>query len=195
MNPLRLAVRTGLLVALLLIAGCEGGNEVGGADSTSQVSGGLSAEPAKNPYSRDQTAIAALSDGNVTFAEYDAATQRVVACVEAQYGPIIKRVRETEISYGFHISEANPAVVAFYDQCRGELLTDVQVAWVTQNSPSEEELQARKQAYAECLSAAGFNVNSIEDQARESREADAARSRCLSSSGEGLIINNGDIEK
>lgn len=131
----------------------------------------------------DSSVDAALADGSVSFAEYEAAVQRTVDCVRDAWGDVITPLRRSDGAFGFSLSATQPEAMAFYDQCRQRFLDPVEIGWLNENAPSLDEQARMQEAFNECVEAAGFDPEAIDDDAARSPDASEVRERCMVDSG------------
>jgi hypothetical protein len=100
------------------------------------------------------------------------------------------------IQWDYHVgpmaNEVVDAQMKLHDECDAEFLSTVRSMWVTQNAPTEDQLQQRGEAYASCLREAGMDVSSAEEaealfrQGRldKAQQAERIRGRSKTYSGE-----------
>jgi hypothetical protein len=118
----------------------------------------------------------AMADGEVTFAEYEAAALRAVQCIDEIDGVVRGEARYSEhtrtyelgarysLPPGERITIDNMNESPYRergektDACYREHWNGINNAWAAQNQPSEQELFAARQALAACLREAGIDV-------------------------------------
>lgn len=115
----------------------------------------------------------AMADGEVTFAEYEAAALRAVQCVDEINGEIYGEARYDERTHTYQVAARQPPPASGQidlnspDQVRMAKATDacwkshwngINNAWAAQNQPTEQEMFDARQALAACLREAGIEV-------------------------------------
>jgi hypothetical protein len=106
---------------------------------------------------------ALLSDGVVTYAEYEEAVRATVTCIGNQgmqvFGPYPSSDGLLDFSYGGATTQEESAREAVLgNECEQSYLFYVSQAYSITIAPTESELQARLVQYAECLNQSGFDV-------------------------------------
>ena len=90
-------------------------------------------------HTRDPSVAAALADGRVTDAEYDAAADRVLTCFRVRFRSRITRETSEDGTHGFRIRlDADPAPnevqTGHLSECQARFLTDIASKWSEQRS-------------------------------------------------------------
>ena len=108
-------------------------------------------------------ASSVLSDEELTFDEYRAATDELVNCVRSQGVLITDPVYSTELhQFDYSIGpyatlEASDAALLVYESCDAEYLHDITSAWVGQ-TVTPELAQGIRDEIAVCLSNQGLEI-------------------------------------
>ena len=116
----------------------------------------------------------ALSDGVLTFAEYEAAVLAMATCIRDSplgiefatidaTGNLVRMPgpwldRRGRYQYSFFYPGSVPESEEKIASCRSEFLTAIENFWIVQVAPSEHELAAARRALGECLRAYGEEV-------------------------------------
>jgi hypothetical protein len=139
------------------------------------------------PADADQSVVNALSDGIVTRAEYDAAVNSTMACLDgkgiAHTAPVYEDSRDVPVwTYAVGpLPEEGKKTVTAYDDCWMRYERDVKSAWVTQQA-GRKGVTNEKGAVA-CAKALGLNLRSMDEllaQWRSGlRESMPEAERCL----------------
>jgi len=138
--------------------------------------------------SPDLSQVEALADGLVTRAEYDAAVDRTIACVEGSGAEVLeKRYEEFRTAPVWTYLVKDPAsrygVASAYDECWLKYERDVQAAWVAQHEPSASESAENAEKALECARQEGLRASSVEELLALPRIAPPANvigySRCM----------------
>jgi hypothetical protein len=108
---------------------------------------------------------AALKDGELTFAEYEAAALRTVQCVneKGMAGEAIFRPASRTYEVGARWQSTGDVALNEQnrqesDACYAEHWNGISQAWSAQNQPSEQTLQEARKALADCLREAGLEL-------------------------------------
>jgi hypothetical protein len=126
----------------------------------------------------------ALKDGELSFAEYEAAAAQTVQCMEDAglegEAKLDQQSRSYAIGARWQSSgdrAADKEKETASDNCYAQFWNGVSQAWAAENQPTESVLNAARQALAQCLRDAGLDVPvaaSSEDIAAVSHEASFA---------------------
>jgi hypothetical protein len=116
----------------------------------------------------------ALSDGILTFAEYEAAVLEMAACVREsplkiefaqldREGAVIRTGgpsldQRGRYQYSFFYPGSVPESEARIRFCRSEFLTSVENFWIVHVAPSEQDLAAARRALRACLGTSGAEL-------------------------------------
>ncbi len=179
-------------LAVILVAACTGGDDssppvlsagdgpqVESSSDESTMSDILAAaqdedagpgqpEETTGTLSSDISALqeAALSDGIVTFSEYEAALLSHIECAESEGLSIFDLSYDRvygQFEYLFSSGTADPEEsrndLETHDRCYEYHVEAVEFAWTSRPSPGEEELAAVRPAVASCLNDYGIDVS------------------------------------
>jgi hypothetical protein len=119
-------------------------------------------------FAAPQGQQAALSDGEVTFEEYETAIAETIACAEAagvdlEVEPAVGQ-RPTRIGFKGETVDEMDAQNAKVEQCKDDHLREVETTWSLQNAhASDDEVQAAFGAVTECMLANGASGPELED--------------------------------
>lgn len=150
-------MRRSKLLALLALAlavshSCGGGSELTEADLSPEVKAFLQRVGDDLPEAQRD----ALSDGVVTFAEYEAAYSHTVSCLR---GEGLKVEGPTTVNRGRFLSYSVAGGTGDADAaCRAEHLEYTDELWNLQAVPTETEMESIALEYATCLEAAGIST-------------------------------------
>jgi hypothetical protein len=137
----------GAALSLILLALWPSGDRAGGARAET------------NPQAE------ALSDGHVTWEEYESAIWRAFECVRAAGGEPMAaphlNAAGTSLTYSFFSDESGASDVAI--PCMEEHSMHVEQIWAGQNQPSAETLAAAETAMKECLVTGGYEQSEVAD--------------------------------
>lgn len=142
-----------ILGTALLIAGCSGAADQEGSSWDPMIAGMVAT--AKG-FQADL-----LSDGDLTYAEYERAVLAQVQCMEdAGYeanGPMPSRGHQ--IVYDYEAVKGDPdALVSTFDDCYSQYLDVVEPVWAYLHQPTEQEKFDEIQSLSACLFEAGSDV-------------------------------------
>lgn len=148
-------------VAVFGITGCQGGLEVGDTIAREAELGGLHEAAVAGGF-EFQAEI--LSDGLVSYAEYEAAVFATISCLREQglrvLGPTESSDGLLAYSYGgAETKEESDAQVVIGDECESRYLNYVSGGYKILHAPSAEEMQQRRLEYAECLHDRGYEIH------------------------------------
>lgn len=159
-----------LVVTFLMVVWLSG---CGGAGASSDTVG-KDRLPPENPWGLGPLEVSSfqmglLEDGELSFGEYESAVRATVACLEGE-GIWVSDVEldGDQFAYTFGGSasvDEQEVVEETYERCYSQYQSTVDLAWVVQNAPSEEESQAIRNEIAVCLRELGLEVG--EDPSHE----------------------------
>ena len=105
----------------------------------------------------------AISDGHVTWEEYESAIWRAFECVQAAGGePMAEphlNAAGTNLTYAF-FSDGDTASAAAIP-CMEENSMHIEQIWASQNQPSADTLAAAERAMRECLVTGGYGQTEV----------------------------------
>jgi hypothetical protein len=122
----------------------------------------------RDQWNDEQEAV--LADGVITLEEYNATTERVARCLEAD-GLTVYRLRGAGVGGADELSLEAPAatgsprdvVLGCYERHQGKL----SMVWAEQNRPTTEELTAHAAAIDSCLARRGVTPRPLEELAAD----------------------------
>lgn len=121
------------------------------------------------PVAVDQSVVEALADGNVSRAEYDAAVNSNLACLDAlgilHTDPVYEGFRDRPVwTYSVGpFGEGDGELVAASDECWFKFEADIQVQWVIQHAPSQAKVAANAKAAVACAQQEGIDVETFDE--------------------------------
>jgi hypothetical protein len=111
----------------------------------------------------------ALKDGELTFAEYEAAALRTAQCISA-FGAMRGEAVLDPVAHSYAVgarwtsngdAETDRKLTKESDDCYQENWNGINQAWSAMNHPSETELNEARAALASCLREAGVEISSF----------------------------------
>ena len=103
-----------------------------------------------------------LSDGRLTYEEYERAVLATVQCVKDNGIEIAKEIHSApgkRIAFEFvggTTEDERARASAVYEDCYREFEETVDLVWAEQNAPDEKTLELARDALAQCLRAGGY---------------------------------------
>lgn len=105
----------------------------------------------------------ALSDGHVTWEEYESAIWRAFTCIEAAgWEPMAEphlNAAGTSLTYAFFSNGHNASAVAI--PCMEQHSMHIELIWAEQNQPTAEALASAEAAMKRCLVNGGYEPSEV----------------------------------